>query len=244
MQRIIKEQKNAGHEPERWRLVRWEWLVIAACAMIGCAKNQHLNHGNDSHSTAANGEAAAPPDMETLPSPDVRLEQMSEKMRFAWLLTEQSFELEQPAPPLAESVADLQEWSRTSLQTWLTKKNQMVEAARAELDVAAEESHRQRIMAGALVGLMYEDVARVLLKVPTPRELDSEPEVAEAYRYVVDFQASPYLRFARRAYMACAANGRRPKSMKHWSQYCSTRAQNLPLRLNSGETVVTVIEEQ
>ena len=53
------------------------------------------------------------------------------------------------------------------------------------------QNHRQRIVAGALVGLVYEDIARTLLTVPVPAELDSEPEITEAFRELLLKQAEP-----------------------------------------------------
>ena len=96
--------------------------------------------------------------MEILPDAEGR-EEFTQRMRFAWLLTQESFELEAPAQPGAEcDFQELEAWSEQTLRRWLNQKNRLVEAARAELDLAAEENHTQRVWAGALVGLMYEDV--------------------------------------------------------------------------------------
>lgn len=186
------------------------------------------------------GDPAADPSMEVLPT---RNDSVTEKMRFAWLLTAESFELRRPRrPPRGAAMQELQMWSEQELRNWLAQKNEMVEAARAELNVAAEESHRQRVWAGALVGLMYEDVGRVLLDVPVPRELDSDPEIAQVYREVVVAQARPYLDHARRAYRACELNGRRQNdSLTQWSRFCEERKARLPvLDLAPGESRTTV----
>jgi hypothetical protein len=179
--------------------------------------------------------------MEVLP--DAERQSFSERMRFAWLLATESFELDAPTPPESPSVAELQRWTDGELEAWLRQKNEMVEAARKELDDAAEESHSQRILAGALVGLMYEDVARVLLRVPVPDELERDPEIAQVYREIVEFQAKPYLQHARRAYRACSLNAVRPESMRAWSDFCGERRNHLPLLDEGGgqgNTVVTV----
>lgn len=183
--------------------------------------------------------------MECLPSHE---ENLSEKMQFAWLLTAESFELNRPhRPPSGAAMQELQLWSQQELRRWLSQKNELVEAARAELNVAAEESHQQRVWAGALVGLMYEDVGRVLLDVPVPRELNSDPEIARVYREVVVAQARPYLDHARRAYNACELNGRRQtESLEQWSRFCEERKALLPeLDLTPGEarTTVEVVRE-
>lgn len=186
------------------------------------------------------GDPAADPSMEVLPT---RHDSVTDKMRFAWLLTAESFELRRPhRPPTGAAMRELQMWSDQELRSWLAQKNELVEAARAELNVAAEESHRQRVWAGALVGLMYEDVGRVLLDVPVPRELHSDPEIARVYREVVVAQARPYLDHARRAYHACELNGRRQSdSLTQWSRFCEERKARLPvLDLDPGESRTTV----
>lgn len=208
-------------------------VLVAGCATAKTAPTRALYPG----------DAQAAPSIEALPQPDVPVRSMTKRMRFAWLLAEESFELpDPPPPPKGASMSDLEQWSDTKLEPWLAKKSRLVEAARAELDTAADQDHRQLIIAGALVGLMYEDVARVLLDVPPPNELRSEPKIRSIYHDVVDFQASPYLRLARRAYRACSANAVWPHGMRAWSRFCSDRLDRLPGKapLRSGETQVTV----
>ncbi len=189
------------------------------------------------------GAPDAAPSMEALPSDDRIPSDFTEKMRFAWMLAAESFELERPhRPPPEIRMQELQEWSDRVLQRWLARKNQLVEAARAELNVAAEETHPQRVWAGALVGLMYEEIARVLFDVPMPIELRREPDIARVYREVVVAQARPYLNHARRAYRACELNGRRRGyELRRWSRFCEERRARLPdLDLVPGESSTTV----
>lgn len=192
------------------------------------------------------GDVTVRASMEVLPSPELPREQWTERMRFAYLLAQQTFQLDPPIVPASASVDELQAWSDGELTGWLERKNAMVEAARAELDEAAEETHRQLIMAGALVGLMYEDVARVLLSVPMPSELRSEPEIAELYQDIIAFQAAPYVEHARRAYRACALNARQPAGMNHWTDFCAGRRDLLPIargqRPENGTTVEVIRE--
>ena len=170
-------------------------------------------------------------------------EVFTEKMRFAWLLTEQSFELPPPrSAPAGGTHREITQWTETELRRWLERKHQMVEAARAELNVAAEESHAQRVWAGALVGLMYEDVARVLVDVPVPRELVEDPEIAVIFRDVVRSQASPYLDHAQRAYRACHLNARQRRELEPWGSFCEDRRINLPRTGNEPQESGTTVE--
>ena len=192
------------------------------------------------------GAPSATPSMECLPS---ATDELSETMRFAWLLTEQSFELEAPQVPSADApTLQVQDWSTSTLGHWVQQKTALVRAAEEELDEAAEETHPQRTMAGALVALMHEDIARVMLQVPVPHELLREPEIAQAFRDVIESQARPYLEHARRAYRACALNGRGHGDLSNWKTFCEEREERLPEtrseRLAVGTTVeVEIIED-
>lgn len=186
--------------------------------------------------------------MECLPDPDVTEAAFTPRMRLGWALAAESFLVPPPPPPRDETAQNLALWSDEVLAPWLARKTHTVEAARRELDRAAEESHRQRIIGGAIVGLMYEDVARVLRSIPPPEELADEPEIEAIYRDVMRSHARPFLEHSRRAYSACAQNAVTPRSMRHWSRFCAGREQALPEgegadALESGETEVEVIVE-
>lgn len=211
-------------------------LLLAAC--MGCGASTGATE-----QTAADraGEPEAAPSMECVPvaASDVA----TEHMQFAWLLSEQSFELADPVPPPGDSdTQTVQEWTGGPLRQWLEQKNELVEAARAELNLAAEEGQAQRVMAGGLVGLMYEDVARVLLRVPMPQELRDEPEIATVFQDVIDAQARPYLGYAHRAYDACAQNARQDEGYSHWGHWCAARESRLPLTREEGMEEGTTVE--
>lgn len=195
------------------------------------------------------GQVDSDPSMETLPDPDVTEEAFTRRMRFGWTLAEESFLVPPPDAPNERTAQNLEVWADEVLGPWLERKTHTVEAARRELDQAAEENHRQRIIGGAIVGLMYEDVARVLRNIPPPTELEDEPEIQEIYQRILRSQARPFLEHSRRAYNACAQNAIQPSSMRHWSRFCSGREEGLPEgedagdRLESGETEVEVIAE-
>jgi hypothetical protein len=223
--------------PQR-RWMRGVRPLLLFLLVLGC--------GAPSRGSLYPGDARASPSMEALPDPDVGRAALTERMRFAWTLAEESFLVPPPPRPAGRSAVVLQAWQEAHLASWLERKTLTIEAARRELDEAAEESHRQRIIGGAIVGLMYEDVARFLRELPSPEELDSDPEILAIHRGVLEAQARPFLEHARRAYSACAQNAIRPPTMRHWSRFCRVRGDALPggeeARVPaSGETMVEVI---
>lgn len=219
-------------------------VLIVVLAALGCGGGPEMRTG-----PLDPGQVDCDPSMECLPDPDVTEAALTRRMRFGWTLAAESFLLPPPDPPDERNAANLEEWSSEVLAPWLERKTHTVEAARRELDQAAEENHRQRIMGGAIVGLMYEDVARVLRSIPPPEELESEPEISEIYQSILRSQARPFLEHSRRAYNACARNAIRPASMRHWSRFCNGRQDRLPEADTgsdgpaSGETTVEIVSD-
>ena len=201
------------------------FLALVALSFAACARPLPLRDG-----PLDPGRVECAPAMECLPDPDLEEDAFTEHMRFGWTLAAESFLVPPPEAPSEHAALDLQVWSEGPLREWLARKTHTVEAARRELDQAAEENHRQRIMGGAIVGLMYEDVSRVLRAVPMPDELETEPEIQDIYRDVLEGQASPFTEVARAAYGACAQNATRPATMRHWSHFCAGREAQLPAR--------------
>lgn len=208
--------------------------ISLAAGLAACAS------GAGRQGPAYPGDVAGAPSIEALPSLDVPDALLSMQMKRARLLTAESLALQVPIAVDTHASA-LASWSDSALKGWLKEKHARAEAARKELDRAAVVSHRERILAGALVGLVYEDMARALLSVPAPSELDDEPEVRKVFGEVLRAQASPYLVHARLAYQACAANAQGLAPMGHWSSFCDGRRDELPEVPPSDVTTVAVM---
>jgi hypothetical protein len=222
-------------------------LTLAA-ALLAAGCGGATASGGDPD-TLLHGSADADPSMEVLPEPDVPVEELSQRLRFAWLLAEESFDVDPPSVPISADVRELSAWADNELEPWLERKSARVEAARRELDLAAEESHRELILAGAVVGLLYEDVARVLLDIPVPEDLIEDREIADVYRNIIQSQARPYVEHARRAYRACSLNAVEPRGMRHFSEFCAGRRERLPSAGGGAgeehaETTVTVSRDE
>lgn len=205
---------------------------ILALAVAGCGASSASSRGGP----AFEGRTDGPPSMQSLPDPGVDQAELTAHMRTGWSLAAEAFDVRPPEPPDAHDVATLEVWSRGALRQWLEAKTRQVDEARRELDAAAEESHPQRVMGGAIVGLMYEDIVRVLLEIPTPTELLDDPDIADAYQDIVQFQASTYLEQARRAYRACTGNAEQLEEMQSWAGFCSGRRRGLPAPRSAAST--------
>ena len=214
----------------RWGLV----LVCSGALGVGCAAApKPVKYA---------GDVGGQPSIESLPSLDVGDSELTAEMQTARQLSAEALQLPAPKVPEGRSSQMLTAWSEGEFKSWLEQKQHCADDARAELDRAAMQNHRQRIVAGALVGLVYEDIARTLLAVPVPSELDSEPEVSEAFRELLLKQAEPYLIHARLAYAACAGNAHAMQSMGHWASFCSGRREGLPGEAAERDGVEVVVE--
>lgn len=176
------------------------------------------------------GQANAAPSLRTLPADDVDPRRFTPLMERAWDMSRDALDVKAPEFPQEPTTEEWNVWSERVFQPWLQEKQRLVVAARRELDMAATQSMRQRIMAGAIVGLLYEDLAHVLLALPTPKAImEEDPEIVEAFRHVVTGQARPYLEHSRAAYSACNQNAAAGRGgLSHWSDYCRQREANLP----------------
>ncbi|RLB56051.1 MAG: hypothetical protein DRJ42_04410 [Deltaproteobacteria bacterium] len=205
-------------------------LALALALLTACGGALGSEAGGGEVEEVDEGDAMAPPTPLTLPSLDVDRDSLSEGMLFGWELAEESFDFDRPPAPPSGATDDYQAWADEELATWIERKTTTVSAARGELDQAAEESLRQRIIAGALVGLMYESIGRALRSLPVPATIQTDREIAEVFRSILVSQARPYFGFATRAYDACRQNALGgPAGMRHWSDYCAARKDYLPV---------------
>lgn len=195
--------------------------------LVACGGASTTRAGTIASGDAPGGDARGVPSLSALPADGIDRSDFSERMRRGWDLAKQTFVEQMPELPATRDSATLTAWSQGPLAGWVSRRTEVVEAARVELDAAADETSEQRIAGGAIVGLMYEDVGRAILAIPAPDELDREPEIAAVYHDVIAFQASPWVEYARRAYRACRENAR-IHSIEPYAEFCAARGARLP----------------
>jgi len=192
-------------------------LITLGCLLAtGCA-HKPPNHAGD-----AQGRAR----MEALPSLDVSDDALTSEMRFALEISKESLGL--TLPDFEKDPGALTRWTDATLKQWLRDKQDASAVASDALNRAASQNSRQRIMAGGLAGLVFEQTARDLLQVPPPTDLPLDLEVIAVFREIMQKNASVCLQKAKLAYQACAENAQGLKGMKHWSPFCAARAKGLP----------------
>lgn len=203
-------------------------VLLVALASAGCgAAHAPVRYGRE------NGDTHGVPSMAALPALDAA--GYTDRMRHGLALAADTFAIELPAPPAETRGGALQAWTDGPLAEFVGRKSTALGDARHELDAAADESSTQRILGGAVVGLMYEDAGRALRGIPLPAELSNEPLIAETFRDVVAAQASPYVEEARRAYHACAENARIHEDGR-FAHFCDGRRRALPEEYESHAT--------
>ena len=216
-------------------------LLVAASVSACAGRTPTSSVGGAEPAAPMNpGEPSAPPTIASLPSLSVPFETLSEPMRQAWALTDEALALTPPPLPQDTSASSLERWSKAVFASWVGQKSAEVKEARHALDEAASQSPREQVLAGALAGLLGEDMGRALLAVPVPSDLEDEAAIAAAFRDISRFQASPYLEDARRAYRACAQNAEARVlrgSMARWRRYCEARGERLPAAPARGRSV-------
>jgi hypothetical protein len=172
------------------------------------------------------GDSAAEAQLDTLPSLDVNESELSAEMHKALALSEDSIELGLPELPKGEATSA--SWTDTRLKDWLRDKHRRTQTASAALDLAGAQSPRQRMLSGAVAGLVFENAARDLLQVPPPSDLPLDLETIAVFREIMQGNASVCVEQAQLAYKACADNAREMPELLHWEPFCVQRAQRLP----------------
>ena len=145
-------------------------------------------------------------------------------MKEGLVLAQESFSLRSPAAPESQDAQPIERWSETTLKDWLELKLRVLRMAQTQLDQASYQSHEELILAGAVVGLMYEDAGLQVLNVPVPREIQSDAQGRTLVQEVSRDVARPFVEKAKRAYRACTLNAQGgPSSMKSFASFCATR---------------------
>ena len=174
------------------------------------------------------GDPDAPPSLRALPELAEGASGNTARTHQGLLLARQALDAALPEPPVDHSYAALHGWVDTTVVAWLDRRREQTEATRERFLLEGEPSSGEAIVSHAVLGLLQEDTAHSLARIPAPSELDSEPEIADMYRDIVRAQADSFVSTALLEWKACAEGAYRgPADMQAWAEFCHARFDRL-----------------
>jgi hypothetical protein len=210
---------------EAYRLILVSLLLVAAC---GGAQSE-VASGRDS---LRDGDPTAPPSLRALP--DVAKGASSERVQLGMSLARQVLETHLPQPPADRSYQRLQLWIDQEVVPWVSARRESVDETRFQFGLDHGASGDERVVANAVLGLLQEDTALALANIPSPTELDSEPEVGEMFRDLVRTQSQPFQSAAAIDYHDCATHAyEEGLEFRRWAVFCHARFDRLEAQLQA-----------
>ncbi len=192
---------------------------------MGCGSSQKPQYQPKAEQP---GDTVSPPSLFCLPSQGLHEDEYSQHLKKGTEFAQESLSLKPPAPPARTDSESITQWSNTELQSWLQLKLKAVNGAQSELDKASYVSIKELIVAGATVGIIYEDIATVIQNLPLPDEIKNDRDAISLFREVAADQSQPFIEKADRAYKACALNAESgPEDMGLWSPFCAGRRMRM-----------------
>lgn len=206
------------------------WLAFAALWSFGCAASQHPGQG-DPHELAP-GDPDAEPSLSALPELPHGAAAETPRTHQALLIALEAIGARLPEPPVDHSSASLQHWIDTVVVEWVEDRRAQTEATRERFMLEGVPNAAEAIVSHAVLGLLHEDTALSLARLPTPSELDSEPEIADMFREVTRNQADAFRSAAVIELRDCANQGyREGGDMRAWADFCHARFNRLHAEL-------------
>jgi len=148
------------------------------------------------------------------------------------LLARETFDEALPEAPADRSFASLQQWVDGPVAKWVEHRRAQIDATRARFAQGGVTSEGEQVVSHAVVALLDEDTALCLGRLPSPSELDDEPEIAAMYRDMIRAQADIFVRSAADELADCANQGYRGGSeLRPWAELCHARFDRLQEQL-------------
>jgi hypothetical protein len=172
------------------------------------------------------GDPDAAPNLLALP--DLPADADTPRTHQGLLIARATLDAAMPAPPADRSFASLQRWVDSDVLAWLEQRRAQTLATRDRFLVEGEPNQAERMVSLAVIGLIDEDTARALAGLPSPSELDSEPDIAAMYREVTRKQAGAFMSAAIAGLRDCASaayDG--PAAWRGFAQFCRARFDRL-----------------
>lgn len=205
-------------------VVRLAVLLGIAAPWWGCAGVQPEATREDPRYA---GDPDAPPAVAVLPELVREPKQVAERMHTMLAMANEIFAKKLPEPPTDRAYASLSTWVHDVVTPWLETRHDAIDEVRFQASREGSELAEQVINA-AVIGLLHEDTALELERIPAPSELDREPEVAAMFRDIIRVQAKPFVGSALREYRYCANTGyRATEELLRFARFCHARHDRL-----------------
>ncbi len=203
-------------------------VYAAGLIAVGCA-SQPVAPAQQRAEALRLGDPVGPPSLRALPEiSKARSEQLHRGLAQAG----EVFASQLPAAPPDRAYIELAAWVEEEVAQWVIARRDGVDETRFQFDTSAHSDPAAHAVTNAVIGLLHEDTARSLARIPMPKELESEPEIAALFRELVDTQAAPFLHAARIAYGHCAEHADDADDDR-FERFCRARAEALERPLDA-----------
>jgi hypothetical protein len=207
------------------------FVVCASCCAVACMPPSPAVE-NAERPTLDSGEPGAPPAMAVLPELPPGATVDSARTHHGLLAARETLERTMPTLPADRSYLSLQRWVDDELVSWLERRRDQTDVTRSQFTRAGEGSDSERAVQHAALGLIHEDTALSLGRIPAPAELDREPEFASMYDEIVRARVDMFLQTALVEFRDCANDAyRAPKDMRGWASFCHARFKRLQAQI-------------
>jgi hypothetical protein len=200
--------------------------LVAGLGLAGCAASVHSE--TPASSEPSRGDPDAAPSLAVLPDAVQNVASDTERVHQGMMMARQVFAKLMPSPPADRSYASLQAWVEEQVAPWVEQRRDSVDETRFQFALGEQSRPADAVVAHAVLGLLHEDTALALSSIPSPTELDTEPEVAAMFRDLIRGQAQPFVNAARSEFADCANTGYRlGDDLRRWAEFCHARFDRL-----------------
>jgi len=226
------ERVNKPRYPSAMHAKGW-FGALCALRLLGACATASSEVAASKHALGS-GDVEAPPSYAALPEIDQR--QRTPRVLQGLSVARQVLAQRLPEPPDDRRHSTLSAWIGDTVIPWIDKRREGAEEVRFQFGLTssgefAADSGEATIARG-LLGLVDEDTAEELMRIPLPSELDTEPEIAGIFHELVDTQAKPFRNAALNEYQRCdelarARIGQGDRSGVQWEEFCRARFARL-----------------
>ncbi len=214
-------------------MARWPWIALVAAA--GCGAT--LGAGDAPATALHPGDPSAAPGLRALPELPAAAARDGATHQ-GLLLARETFGHALPDAPADRAYTSLQHWVDTEVASWIEQRRAQIDATRDRFALGGDPGVVARIVRHAVIGMLHEDTALSLGRLPAPSELDDEPDIAAMYRDIVRSQADAFVGAALRELRDCANEAYRgPADMRPWAEFCHARFDHLRAQIKSRSTM-------